>query len=71
LFKNDIEIKTLYDSMKELKRYMKEKIIDPKLRYNLYFEVEKDEIYEKYVKEGNIEKALERAKEIIRQYIKD
>jgi hypothetical protein len=50
---------------------MKEKIIDPKLRYNLYFEVEKDEIYEKYVKEGNIEKALERAKEIIRQYIKD
>jgi len=69
--KNDIEIKTLYDSMKELKRYMKEKIIDPKLRYDLYFEIEKDEIYEKYVKEGNIEKALERAKEIIRQYIKD
>ncbi|WP_292320371.1 bifunctional precorrin-2 dehydrogenase/sirohydrochlorin ferrochelatase [Caldisphaera sp.] len=67
---NDIEIKTLYDSMKELKKYLKENISDSKIRYNLYFEVEKDEIYEKYVKEGNIKKALERAKEIANQYIK-
>ncbi|AFZ69850.1 siroheme synthase, N-terminal domain protein [Caldisphaera lagunensis DSM 15908] len=68
---NDIEIKTLYDSMKEFKKYIKEKIKNPKIRYRLYFEVEKDEIYEKYVKEGKLNEAIERAKEIIKNYIKD
>ncbi len=68
---NDIEIKTLYDSMKEFKKYIKEKIKNPKIRYKLYFEVEKDEIYEKYVREGKLNEAIERAKEVIKDYVND
>jgi len=59
------DIKDLYIVMERLKKYMKATILDPKKRYKLYFEIEKDPEFMKYIHNGNINKAFERGKEII------
>ncbi|MGC8566686.1 MAG: precorrin-2 dehydrogenase/sirohydrochlorin ferrochelatase family protein [Caldisphaera sp.] len=69
ILNNDIELKTLFTSMKRFKEYIKKNIKDASLRYKLYFMVENDKDFEKFVKEGNEEKAYERALDIAKSYL--
>ena len=64
------DIKDLYIVMERLKRYMKATIRDPKKRYKLYFDIEKDPEFMKFIQSGYVEKAFERGKEIIDSSLK-
>ena len=63
---NDLETKTLYNVMSEVKRYMKSKIASPKARFGLYFEIEKDPRFRNLIRQGKVREAYFRAIEIIR-----
>jgi len=68
---NDVEIRTLYYVMRELKKYMKAKISDTRTRISLYFKISDDEIFNKYIKQGMMKEAYNRGLEIISEFTKE
>jgi len=63
----DVEIKTLYDAMKEAKKILKATISNAKQRFPIYFKIEKDPVFAEAVKRGDVEAAIRRAREIIEE----
>jgi len=66
----DIELRTLYESMKRIKEYMKRNVVDPRERFRLYFIIEDDARFQEYVKKGLAEEAYHRGLEIIHSLAK-
>ncbi len=61
----DVELRTMMEALWWAKRYMKSVIPDGRLRFPIYFEIEKDEAFQEAVRRGDVEAAKRRAKEII------
>ncbi|MEB3764968.1 MAG: bifunctional precorrin-2 dehydrogenase/sirohydrochlorin ferrochelatase [Desulfurococcales archaeon] len=61
----DQSLATMYRVMARIKKYMKTNIKDAKQRLPLYFIIEEDKVFQRYVSQGEEEKAFQRALEII------
>ncbi len=61
----DVELETLYRVMSRLKKVLKEFVREPKQRLSLYFEIERDPVFQRHVASGREKEAFERGLEII------
>ena len=69
LLEGDVELRTMMEALWWAKRYMKSVIPDGRLRFPIYFEIEKDPVFQEAVKRGDVEAAKRRAKEIIDAHV--
>ncbi len=66
----DQSLATTYRVMARIKKYIKTNIKDAKQRLPLYFIIEEDKVFQRYVSQGEEEKAFQRALEIISNNIR-
>ncbi|AKA73505.1 bifunctional precorrin-2 dehydrogenase/sirohydrochlorin ferrochelatase [Saccharolobus solfataricus] len=64
---NSSEIRNLLGIMYDVKILLKKKVADPSVRYSLYHKIYNDEKFKYYATNGLINKALNRAEEIINE----
>ena len=69
LLEGDVELRTMMEALWWAKRYMKSVIPDGRLRFPIYFEIEKDPVFQEAVKRGDVEAAKRRAREIIDAHV--
>ncbi|MEM1599513.1 MAG: bifunctional precorrin-2 dehydrogenase/sirohydrochlorin ferrochelatase, partial [Sulfolobaceae archaeon] len=65
---NNPSLQNLLNSMYNVKILLKRKIQDPSVRYLLYHRIYNDETFKEYATKGDLNKALDRAEEIIHEY---
>ncbi|MEM0131039.1 MAG: bifunctional precorrin-2 dehydrogenase/sirohydrochlorin ferrochelatase [Saccharolobus sp.] len=65
---NNSSLQNLLNSMYNVKILLKRKIQDPSVRYLLYHRIYDDETFKEYATKGDLNKALDRAEEIIHEY---
>ena len=69
LLEKDKELKTMMEALWWAKRYMKSVIPDGRLRFPIYFEIEKNPEFIEAVKKGDVEEAKRIAKKIIDEHV--
>ena len=69
ILEEDQGIRVWYEAMSRVKKLLKSSIGDHKLRYRLYFIVEKDPEFSRALERGDLDRALRRAQEIVLQHL--
>ncbi len=69
LLEKDVELKTMLEALWWAKRYMKRVIPDGRLRFPIYFEIEKNPEFIDAVKRGDVQGAIEAAKRVIDEHV--
>ncbi len=69
ILEEDQGIRVWYEAMSRVKKLLKSSIGDHKLRYRLYFIVEKDPEFSRALERGDLDGALRRAQEIVLQHL--
>lgn len=65
VLESDESVRNWYEAMRRVKTLLKARVGDYKLRYRLYFVIERDPEFASLVESGRIREALERAERII------
>ncbi len=68
---DDIELKTIYEATARLKECLKARVPSSSLRMPVYFRVIDDTVFRDYARRGDLEKALERARSIALEILRE